>query len=215
MFHETPTQVPEDDTDHFNPEPQQLDPNPPHPSITGPLGVPTPMDEYILAEDRQDHKAMARAMLKFTEDWGAGFNINVRGVLLRLIRGKKASDVNPIAMMTFRWNAGLEAENIVAHFRLPIPNGQRCLMWDYYYSLERRQQRVPNFYTNYSSAFRFIADGPSTPEYKDTEGYPFHRFLQYLATAVALVGLTPERQDDLLRLISDYALKERTFLSIL
>jgi len=113
--------------------------------------------------------------------------------------------------MTFRWNAGLEAENIVAHFRLPIPNGQRCLMWDYYYSLERRQQRVPNFYTNYSSAFRFIADGPSTPEYKDIEGYPFHRVLQYLATAVALVGLTPERQDDLLRLISDYALKERIF----
>lgn len=121
----------------------------------------------------------------------------------------RASEVNPVAMMKFRWQAALESENLVAHFRLPIPNGQRCLMWDYYYSLEARESQLPRFGILYSSTFHFIAGGPIMPKPEDAQGYSFHRFPIYLATAVALAGISAEKQDELLKCMSEYVLKER------
>lgn len=170
----------------------------------------SPMDEYLLAEARQDTKAMARAFLKTCPNsWCSGFNINAKGVLLRLMGGKRATEVQPVAMMRFRWQAAQDADSLVARFRLPIPADQCCIMWDQWHSQER-DGHVPNFGENYDSAFFFILRGPMSPvPIEDVEGFHCPRFAQYVATAVALASLSSERQEALLKSMQEFLLKER------
>ncbi|KAK0383254.1 hypothetical protein NLU13_9167 [Sarocladium strictum] len=159
---------------------------------------------------------MAKAFLQTCpNDWCSGYSINTKGVLHELIQGIKqsettSSDVNPVAMMRFRWRAARDADNLVAYFQLPVPDGQCCLMWDMHYSLEERKSRIPDYSDKYILALHFILGGPISPEpIENLEGYPFPRVAQYIATAVAMADLSSEKQDELLNRMSDFVLKER------
>jgi hypothetical protein len=214
-------QIPENDTDDPFPEWHQLDPDPRNPKITGGLGSSrtgrlSPIDQFALAEARQEAISMSKSFLETCpNDWGGGYGINAKGVLNNLIEGKKPSEtshpeVNPIAMMRFRWKAAQGADNLVACFGLPVPDKQYCLMWDQFYSLEERQSQIPNYSGKYSSAFHFIFDGPMSPQpIESLQGFPFPRFAQYVAIAVVLAGFSSEKQDELLNSMSDFVLKER------
>lgn len=167
----------------------------------------SPMEEYVMAEARQDGVAMAKAFLKTCpHDWCSGWGIRVQGALRRLIEGKKPDEVNPIAMMKFRWEVAQDVDDLITRFGLPVPEQECCLMWDSYCSKE--EGRSPNYGRNYHSAFDFIRDSPMAPmPPSDLHGYHFHRPTPYLATAVALADHSSEKQEKLLNTMSELVLE--------
>ncbi|KAH8178842.1 hypothetical protein LIA77_00361 [Sarocladium implicatum] len=209
---------------------EQLDSDTRSPSIT--TEELDPIEEYVLAKARQDFVSMAKAFLKTCPgDENRGWGPNDRFILTKFIEGIKPQfdpdepgniEPNAVAMMRFRWEVTQNAESLLTHFRLPIPDDQCCLMWDEWHSYQERNYQIPNVGKNYALALDFIGFGrtPTTLEGMEMEtpmapmpnllqGHPFMRPARYLAAAVALAQLSPERQTELLKEMTEFVVGKR------
>lgn len=194
-----------------------MDPNPSNKSFLGEAGPSRTgginQDEVLHAMTANICQkriiAMAELFLQTCPgDWDKGWGPRVRGILTDAIQGRTPTydsddscdednkDDDVPAIIQFRWEAGLLADQIIQHFKLPVPSNKMCIMWDQLAWKADARARIPSMDLKYGHIWdRFRRDFGVEP-YR-SQGPPFTRFNYYIVAAVVEANLSKEATEDL------------------
>lgn len=186
--------------------PRDIDPSPFNPlgssNVTGVTrtgGVMEPqdlIDRMTESIARQSIQTMAELFIQTCPgDWTRGYGPMSSGILREYLecRENPEEETNVGAMIQYRWELGLLADDLIARRGLPAPGNQMCLLLNIEDDWRPKNEiRIPDFSDRWAMVTQYLFRQNFTPSPTPAQGPPFGRFMRYITAAIVGARLSKE-----------------------